>query len=814
MGDFREANGAILEDFPSSSSPWSGPETPDPLCFGLEEWVRAERVTQEIISRVQPTVVSEERRRDVVDYVQRLIRNRIGCEVFPFGSVPLKTYLPDGDIDLTAFCDFNLEEGLANDVYSVLDAEDRNPAAELVVKDVQYIQAEVKLVKCLVQNIVVDISFNQIGGLCTLCFLEQVNLRIGKDHLFKRSIILIKAWCYYESRILGAHHGLISTYALEILVLYIFHRFNTSLNGPLEVLYKFLDYYSKFEWENFCVSLNGPIHLSSMPELVGDRAERPESRSGDTLFSSDFFKECVDIFSVPSKGSEALSKIFVQKHLNIVDPLKDFNNLGRSVSKGNFFRIRSAISFGARKLGIILSQSEENIAEEVSKFFANTLDRHGRGQRPDVEDPITGGSCPNGIISSEMRHDTLDRDWESISLSSSASEYKAGLHGARHGAKAAEVSAFDAVSSGAHGVQLVPNADNVRGTNASVNTESKSPFGGALHAPHLYFSYPYGNSKVCDGESDEKAPWDSSGSEDALASMGPLQTDDEKSRSHQGGVEHHEIETLSNLAGDYDSHLNSWQYGRWWFNHASGTPPVQSNMPSPSPLYLRKAPWETMFHSVHSRQNMCANIQTNGVIPRPPFFHMNPARVPGGAAFGMELTKARGTGMYFPNTNHQFYRERSSPVKPSKPHRYNSRGFGSPDKSRPSSIDSSCEPLLQMQSPVRQSNGKLLLSSDSSQDASSPSGGKVPKGANGLISPLEKAAVEVGSLGDNPPESVWLESSWRASPGVPADQNPSSKGPSPSEGQSGKPMFLVNADRFAARSYHLRDEEDFPPLSI
>lgn len=33
---------------------------------------------------------------------------------------------------------------------------------------------QVKLIKCLVDNIVVDISFNQVGGLCTLCFLEQV----------------------------------------------------------------------------------------------------------------------------------------------------------------------------------------------------------------------------------------------------------------------------------------------------------------------------------------------------------------------------------------------------------------------------------------------------------------------------------------------------------------------------------------------------------------------------------------------------------------------------------------------------------------
>lgn len=63
----------------------------------------------------------------------------------------------------------------------------------------------------------------------------QVDQLIGKDHLFKRSIILIKAWCYYESRILGAHHGLISTYALETLVLYIFHLFHSTLDGPLAV---------------------------------------------------------------------------------------------------------------------------------------------------------------------------------------------------------------------------------------------------------------------------------------------------------------------------------------------------------------------------------------------------------------------------------------------------------------------------------------------------------------------------------------------------------------------------------------------------
>ena len=64
---------------------------------------------------------------------------------------------------------------------------------------------------------------------------RQVDRLIGRDHLFKRSIILVKGWCFYESRILGAHHGLLSTYALEVLVLYVFHVFNQSLRGPLEV---------------------------------------------------------------------------------------------------------------------------------------------------------------------------------------------------------------------------------------------------------------------------------------------------------------------------------------------------------------------------------------------------------------------------------------------------------------------------------------------------------------------------------------------------------------------------------------------------
>ncbi|PWA64690.1 Nucleotidyl transferase domain-containing protein [Artemisia annua] len=361
-------------------------------------WVKAEQRTEELIECIQPNKMSEERRNAVADYVQRLIMKCFPCQVFTFGSVPLKTYLPDGDIDLTAFShNANLKDSWATEVRDMLETEEKNENAEFCVKEVQYIQAEVKIIKCLVENIVVDISFNQLGGLCTLCFLEEVDNLINHDHLFKRSIILIKAWCYYESRILGAHHGLISTYALETLVLYIFHVFNNSFTGPLEVLYRFLEFFSNFDWENFCVSLWGPVPISSLPDVT---AEPPRKDSGELLLNKMFLDACSSVYAVFPGGLDNQGQAFVSKHFNVIDPLRVSNNLGRSVSKGNYFRIRSAFAYGAERLARLLDCPQENIVAEVNQFFTNTWDRHGSGIRPDV--PGTNSLRANLSISNSQ----------------------------------------------------------------------------------------------------------------------------------------------------------------------------------------------------------------------------------------------------------------------------------------------------------------------------------------------------------------------------------------------------------------------------
>lgn len=224
----------------------------------------------------------------------------------------------------------------------------------------------------------------------------KVDSLVRQNHLFKRSIILIKAWCYYESRILGAHHGLISTYALETLVLYIFHVFNNSFAGPLEVswfsfdlfqfvlilifhlrafalcvqvLYRFLEFFSKFDWDNFCVGLWGPVPIRSLPDMTGTlgflmlyptffltewqncnffaiigsdffflfkylAADPPRKDGGELLLSKLFLNACSSVYSAFPMGPENLELPFMSKHFNVIDPLRANNNLGRSVSKG------------------------------------------------------------------------------------------------------------------------------------------------------------------------------------------------------------------------------------------------------------------------------------------------------------------------------------------------------------------------------------------------------------------------------------------------------------------------------------------------
>ncbi len=76
---------------------------------------------------------------------RNLIQAVVQVEAYMFGSVPLKTYLPDGDIDLAVFQGKGprLRDIWTYELSALLEAEGRNPLNPHRVKDVQIINAEV-----------------------------------------------------------------------------------------------------------------------------------------------------------------------------------------------------------------------------------------------------------------------------------------------------------------------------------------------------------------------------------------------------------------------------------------------------------------------------------------------------------------------------------------------------------------------------------------------------------------------------------------------------------------------------------------------
>lgn len=317
-----------------------------------------------------------------------------------FGSVPLRTYLPDGDIDISMFFPLHgsgpsdpLKDTWGTQLLKALERESGRRDAPFRIRNCQIIQAEFKLVKFVVADVVVDVSFNALGGLCTVAFLEWADRTIGRNHLFKRSIVLIKAWCYYESRLLGAHHGLFSSYALEAMVLYVFNWHGASLYSPLQVLHRFLKEFGAFEWDKYALSLLGPIELSSLPHPRLAKEAMPQTPS---LLDPREMQDAVERYSVQpaaavaaldalldslragksnSSSSGEFSEVTValpQKYLNIMDPLLPTNNLGRSVSKASFTRIKRALAFGAEQLERILQLEPLAASEGIAAYFENT----------------------------------------------------------------------------------------------------------------------------------------------------------------------------------------------------------------------------------------------------------------------------------------------------------------------------------------------------------------------------------------------------------------------------------------------------------
>lgn len=89
--------------------------------------------------------------------------------------------------------------------------------------------------------------------------MNEMAYRVGKNQLLKKSIILIKSWFSYETCLLGSYAACMATYALYVLILFVFNNYFDELHTPMDVLKKFFEVWSSFDWDSNILSLYSPI---------------------------------------------------------------------------------------------------------------------------------------------------------------------------------------------------------------------------------------------------------------------------------------------------------------------------------------------------------------------------------------------------------------------------------------------------------------------------------------------------------------------------------------------------------------------------
>lgn len=99
------------------------------------------------------------------------------------------------------------------------------------------------------------------------------------------------------------------------------------------------------------------------------------------------------------------------------------------------------------------------------------------------------------------------------------------------------------------------------------------------------------------------------------------------------------------LKGDYESHLRNLQYGQFSQGYAMSPPVLLS--PPLSPQLSNRNPWESIHKSLQFPHSVNSRSDRNCVAFGPQFYPTNHCSLPG-ALFGEENKTPRGTGTYIP----------------------------------------------------------------------------------------------------------------------------------------------------------------------
>jgi hypothetical protein len=462
--------------------------------------------TDTILSYILPSKEQLQFRYNVEKYIAKLVRKSLGAQLYQMGIQSLRCFLPDDPISLSIY----LCRGLENSWYFRLneklcrmsaggnstspttvnspsrtslgaggggDTEETSPSIDNissvtdhldipsreeseapsvshhnhVISHVSFMNehGEYRL-QCLAGSTTVDIRANMKIDICFVAYLEEIDRIIGRDHLFKKSISLIRAWWTKESpsvckTVISPEY--MPDTSLLIMICALFNQFHDRIYTPIQALCIFFVEYASFDWSNYGLTAYGRIPLSSKRNSAAPHSGIIPQQM--TLKYMEMLAEGADIASKeaphvtpppsppmrdatrpavpPRRGSltmlfgavpeeeedtsttledelpETVPPALTSEYIKIFHPLQPSLNTVPETMTHHFVGVMcDALNVGEQKIQIILELANRSISvhegtiykqleNAVRDLFRETVQRFGQGWRPDVV--INPASC-------------------------------------------------------------------------------------------------------------------------------------------------------------------------------------------------------------------------------------------------------------------------------------------------------------------------------------------------------------------------------------------------------------------------------------
>ena len=245
-------------------------------------------------------------RRSIHQYIMNFVRRQIGCRIFDSTLLAIKCTLPDDQIKLSIAMsrmvpsnwfiilhdkltrlsernidmlnDMNFDDTDDNKLSDLEDSEEDPTVGQRLGSLFENNLSNIihtttngeSSVTFNVDNLLVEISSNPRVDIGMMAFIEEFSIMIGRNFIFKKCLLLVRAWWIYET---AAYIGCpmkhyISDSALAIMLCSIFNLYHENIHTPFQGLCIFLAEYGDFDWATSVVTLQGIVPFKAAQDDV------------------------------------------------------------------------------------------------------------------------------------------------------------------------------------------------------------------------------------------------------------------------------------------------------------------------------------------------------------------------------------------------------------------------------------------------------------------------------------------------------------------------------------------------------------------